>query len=133
MSGPSPSFEHLLRMSDDTGVFEHARGAVPRRANGYCLDDVARALLVVTREPAPQPAVAALGERCLAFVTHAQAGDGRFHNRLGYDRRWEDQPGTGDWWGRALWALGTAAARHPRVPVRDDALAAHRHVCRTEI
>ncbi len=117
------SFEHLLRLSDDTGVFEHALGASPRRENGYCVDDVARALLVITREPEPQPAVAALGERCLAFVAHAQDGTGRFHNRLGFDRKWQDSPGTGDWWGRALWALGTTAAHHPQSWMRDAARA----------
>jgi hypothetical protein len=116
-------FEHLLRMSDDTGVFEHARGGVPRREHGYCVDDVARALLVITREGSPVPAVSALGERCMAFLAHAQAVDGRFHNRLGYDRRWHDKAGTGDWWGRALWALGTASVHHPRSSIRDDALA----------
>lgn len=115
------SFEHLLRLSDDTGVLEHARGAVPRRTNGYCVDDVARALLVISREPEPPAAVATLGERCLAFLVHAQSTDGRFHNRLSYDRRWEDAPGLGDWWGRAMWALGTTAVRHPSRWVRDVA------------
>jgi hypothetical protein len=121
VSSASPSFEHLLRLSDDTGVLEHARGAVPRRTNGYCVDDVARALLVISRESEPPAAVGALGERCLAFLAHAQSADGRFHNRLGYDRRWEDAPGVGDWWGRALWALGTTAVRHPSPWVRDAA------------
>ncbi len=117
------SFRHLLRLSDDTGVFEHALGAVPRRGCGYCTDDVAHALVVVSREPAPGPDISALGARCLAFLAHAEAPDGRFHNRLTYDRRWEDAPGTGDWWGRAIWALGTAAARHPESSVRRDARA----------
>ena len=120
---PVPSFRHLLRLSDDTGVLEHARGAMPRRNHGYCVDDVARALLVVSREPAPPPEVAALAERCLAFLAHAQAPDGRFHNRLGYDRRFEDEPGTGDWWGRAMWGLGAASAANPTGWVRDEALA----------
>jgi len=96
-------------------------GAIPRRGCGYCVDDVARALLVITRQPRPAPDVAALGERCVAFLTHAQGTDGGFHNRLGYDRRWEDAPGVGDWWGRALWALGTAAVHHPDSWVRDAA------------
>ncbi|MFP5377638.1 MAG: glycosyltransferase [Acidimicrobiia bacterium] len=120
---PAPSFQHLLRLSDDTGVLEHAKGVLPRREHGYCVDDVARALLVISREPAPPPAVARLGERCLAFLAHAQAPDGRFHNRLAYDERFEDEPGVGDWWGRALWALGTAAAVHPAPEVRAEARA----------
>ncbi|GAC1587316.1 MAG: glycosyl transferase [Acidimicrobiales bacterium] len=113
MSDPVGTFAHLLRLSDDRGVFEHARNTVPLPEHGYCVDDVARALLMVMREPAPEPAVAALGERCLSFVASAQSAHGEFHNRLGRDGRWQDAPGTGDWWGRALWALGATAARHP--------------------
>lgn len=120
--GPEPSFDHLLRMSDDTGLFEHARGAVPRREHGYCVDDVARGLVVVCRHPAPPAAVAALGERYLAFLTHAQAGNGASRNRLSYGRAWEDEPGMGDWWGRSLLGSGTAAARAPSARLRADAL-----------
>ena len=121
MTAPAPSFEHLLRLSDDTGVFEHALGTIPRRVHGYCVDDVARALVVISREPKPPRAVAELGERCVSFLMHAQGADGCFHNRLGYNRQWEDTPGVGDWWGRALWALGTAAAIHPDAHTREAA------------
>ncbi len=122
MTGPEPSFAHLLRLSDDTGLLEHARGAVPRREHGYCVDDAARALVVATRHPSPPGAVVALAERYLAFLTHAQAWNGHSHNRLGYDRRWEDEAGVGDWWGRSLWGSGTAAARAPTARLRADAL-----------
>lgn len=115
-------FEHLQRLSDDVGVLEHARGAVPRRSHGYCLDDVARGLLVICREPAPPSPLVGLAERYLAFLQHAQASNGWCHNRLGYDRRWEDEPGLGDWWGRSLWASGTAAAHGPTAHLRADAL-----------
>jgi len=108
---PAARFDHLLRLTDDTGLLEHARGAIPRRGNAYCVDDAARGLLVVSREPDPSPALARAGECYLALLAHAQSGDGPCHNRLGYDRRWADAPGTGDWWGRSLWALGTATAR----------------------
>jgi hypothetical protein len=122
VSVPEPSFDHLLRLSDDTGLLEHARGAVPRRREGYCTDDAARALVVISREPSPSSQLTALADRCLAFLVHAQAGDGASHNRLGYDRRWEDQPGLGDWWGRSLWGSGTAAARGRSARFRADAL-----------
>jgi hypothetical protein len=122
VSVPEPPFDHLLRLSDDTGVLEHARGAVPRRRSGYCTDDVARALVVISRQPSPPAELTALADRCLAFLVHAQAGDGASHNRLGYDRRWEDQPGLGDWWGRSLWGSGTAAARGRSARFRADAL-----------
>jgi len=118
---PAPSFDHLLQLSDHLGVFEHADGAIPRREHGYCVDDVARALLVITREAEPGTAVGVLGERCLAFVISAQGDDGAFHNRLGRDGLWQDATGVGDWWGRALWALGTAAAHHPEATARHRA------------
>lgn len=103
-------FDHLLRLSDSVGVLEHALQSTPRREHGYCLDDNARALVVCTRARDAPPEVVALGARCLAFVAHALDGEGRFHNRMSYDRRFTDEAGTGDWWGRALWALGVVAA-----------------------
>jgi hypothetical protein len=121
---PAPSFAHLARLTDDTGLFEHARHAIVRREHGYCTDDVARGLLVVSREPDPPAEVLRLAECYLAFLTHAQDGTGAFHNRLTHDRRWTDEPGLGDWWGRALWGLGTAAVRSPARWIRDEALVA---------
>jgi hypothetical protein len=118
MSDPEISFQHLVRLTDDVGIFEHAEGSVPRRHFGYCLDDAARALVVVARQPEPSPVLTDLGTRYLDFVSRAQAPDGRFRNRLGLDRRWLDEPSVEDWWGRALWGLGTAAARLPDAVAR---------------
>jgi hypothetical protein len=123
-TAPAPTFAHLVRLTDDTGLFEHARHAVVRREHGYCTDDVARGLVVTSREPRPTAQALRLAECYLAFLTHAQDADGAFHNRLGYDRRWSDEPGLGDWWGRALWGLGTAAARSPVAWIREEALVA---------
>ncbi|WP_027344891.1 hypothetical protein [Hamadaea tsunoensis] len=123
---------HLLRMSDSTGLFEHAEGATPRREHGYCVDDVARGLVVLAREGALTPQLHRLAENYLAFLCHAQVRTGAIHNRLSFDRRWTDTPGSGDWWGRALWGLGTLAHRGPDSWLRDQALtrfeisAAHR-------
>jgi hypothetical protein len=124
LAAPEPSFAHLIRLSDDTGLFEHARHAIVRREHGYCTDDVARGLVVTTRQPEPTDEVLRLAERYLAFLTHAQDARGAFHNRLGHDRRWTDEPGLGDWWGRALWGLGTAAARSSATWIREEALVA---------
>jgi hypothetical protein len=127
MSAADPGFAHLIRLSDDTGLFEHARRATVRREHGYCTDDVARGLVVTCREPEPSAEVMGLTERYLAFLTHAQDGAGSFRNRLGHDRRWADVGGLGDWWGRALWGLGTAAARSTEPWIRTEALGAFLH------
>jgi hypothetical protein len=120
---PEPPFEHVFRLTDERGIFEHANGVAPRHECGYCLDDVARALVVVCRQRPVTPDLERLAARYFRFVQLAQAPDGRCHNRLDQHGRWEDRPGTGDWWGRALWGLGTAAARGPQRWIRTAAVA----------
>ncbi|GAA1580484.1 glycosyltransferase [Actinoplanes couchii] len=123
---PEPRWDHVFRLSDDTGLLEHARDAIARREHGYCVDDVSRGLLTIAREPRPGPQLTRLAERYLAFLTHAQGADGGFRNRMTWDRRWLDEPGLGDWWGRAMWGLGTAAARGPNAWIRREARTAFR-------
>ncbi len=118
MSATAGLFDHVLRLSDDIGIFEHAEGSVPRRHLGYCVDDVARALLVAARQPEPSGPVRAVTAHYLDFVASAQAPDGRCRNRFGIDRLWHDEPSVEDCWGRALWGLGTAAARASDEEVR---------------
>jgi hypothetical protein len=124
VSAVAPHFRHLARLSDDTGLFEHARHAIPVRHHGYCTDDVARGLVVASREPRPDRLLTRLAERYLTFLLHAQNGSGAFRNRLRFDRRWSDRPDVGDWWGRAMWGLGTTVARNSVPWIRDDALPA---------
>ncbi|MFD0521014.1 hypothetical protein [Paractinoplanes durhamensis] len=69
---PAPNWNHVARLSDDTGLLEHARNAIVRREHGYCVDDVGRGLLIASREPRPTAQVVGLAERYLAFLTHAQ-------------------------------------------------------------
>jgi hypothetical protein len=108
---PAPRFTHLRRLTDAGGLFEHALGAVPRREHGYCVDDVARALVVASRELGARD----LEEQYLAFVLAAQVGDGRFRNRRAADLSWQDIPPAAvpveDCWGRALWGLGTVVGQ----------------------
>jgi len=120
---PDPPFRHLIRITDHIGLLEHTDGVVPRHERGYRVEDAACGLMIVCREPSPCDELVTLARRYLHFLAQAQAADGRFRNRLGYDRRWKDEPGTSDSWGRALQGLGTAAARGPVAAVRGESLA----------
>src|SRR4029079_18693442 len=70
----------------------------------------ARVLIVATREPGAAGPVNGLAGKALNFLNEAQSYDGRCRNRMDSAGRWQDRPSTDDHWGRALWALGTAAA-----------------------
>jgi hypothetical protein len=120
MRYPDAPFSHLQRLTDNIGLLQRADGVVPLHTDGYSVDDVARGLLVVCREPSPPQELIVLGRRYLYFLAQAQALGGEFRNHLGYDRKWRGQPGTGDGWGYALWALGTGAARGPTTGIREE-------------
>jgi hypothetical protein len=107
---PEPRFDHLLRLTDRRGTFEHARFAEPRPEHGYCTDDMARVLVVATREPDSGGEVNGLARLALQFLNEAQSHAGTCRNRMNRKGRWEDEPSLEDWWGRCIWALGTAAA-----------------------
>ena len=121
-----PVFDHLERLSDDRGLFEHALGTVPRREHGYCVDDVARGLVVVCHEPEPGLSVRRLARCYLAFVLDALDPAGACHNRMAADGQWRDEPAVGDWWGRALWGLGVAATSAQTAGMRARALGGFR-------
>ncbi|HSZ38551.1 MAG TPA: glycosyltransferase [Trebonia sp.] len=121
-----PVFDHLERLTDDRGLFEHALGAAPRREHGYCVDDAARGLVVVCREPDPAPVTDRLARCYLAFVLDALEPAGTCHNRMAVDGQWHDEAALGDWWGRALWGLGVAAISGQTPGIRAQALVGFR-------
>jgi hypothetical protein len=121
--GPAVVFDHLLRLTDARGLFEHAQLSVPRSEHGYCVDDVARGLVVVCRESGSEFSVRRLERHYLDFVLAAIDADGSCRNRMDVDGAWLDEPGLGDWWGRAVWGLGVAAARAHSETARSAALA----------
>lgn len=105
-----PTMRHLSHLSDDRGILEHARGTMPRFSHGYCTDDNARLLIVCARDRDATPAANQLGRIAARFLVDSQHDDGRFKNRLSFERVWTDEPSADDCWGRATWALGTAIA-----------------------
>jgi hypothetical protein len=117
-----PVFDHLERLTDGRGLFEHALRSVPRLEHGYCVDDAARGLVVACREPDPTPAVQRLGALYLDFTLAALQANGSCHNRMRVGGTWSDSPGVGDWWGRALSGLGVAAVQAPSQAMRARAL-----------
>ena len=109
---PEIKLNHLRRMTDDTGMLQHAKYTVPDRAHGYCVDDNTRALIVAVTLQDLQPLDSSLNDLAaiyLSFLDHAfNDKTGRFRNFMSYDRRWLEETGSEDSHGRALWGLGVA-------------------------
>jgi len=113
LSLPAVKLNHLARMTDDTGIFQHAVFTIPNQHEGYTTDDNARALLVsiLAEEVGVEDEARAkkLSSRYLAFLWLAfNSANGRFRNFLSYERQWQESEGSEDSHGRALWALGSA-------------------------
>ncbi len=113
---PPSKFDHLLHLTDRRGTFEHACFAEPRPEDGYCTDDMARVLVVATRENDADGPVKGLAGLAIRFLNEAQAYSGACRNRMDRTGRWTDEPTTDDHWGRCIWGLGTAAA-HSEVSI----------------
>jgi hypothetical protein len=117
----APSFRHLRRLTDDTGLIEHALGRIPRRKEGYTTDDNARALWAVSEWLAPERAallspgdrerLTSLADVYLAFMLWCQGDDGWFHNNIAYDRTPEPETRSHDCQGRAIWGCANAWVR----------------------
>lgn len=110
---PALNSDHMSRLTDGTGILQHAIFSVPNSAEGYTTDDNARALIVSTLMEASRGDLdeqfnLSHSTRYLAFLWLAfNTKTGRFRNFLGYDRRWLEDVGSDDSHGRALWSLGT--------------------------
>jgi glycosyltransferase involved in cell wall biosynthesis len=115
---PELNLDHLMRMTDSTGIFQHATASVPNFAEGYCTDDNARAFILTVRlEELGEDStlVRALATTYLAFLNYAFDGKSkRFRNFMSFDRKWLEECGSEDSNGRALWALGTAVGASQR-------------------
>lgn len=113
---PELNLSHLALMTDSTGLLQHATFNVPRYADGYCLDDNARALVVMAlaedSEGGDLRQLTQLSSRYLGFVRYAfNEQRGRFRNFMNYARKWTEDVGSDDSHGRAVWGLGTVVGR----------------------
>jgi glycosyltransferase involved in cell wall biosynthesis len=119
LSAPGIRPDHLLNLVDDVGIIQHADGVVANRDTGYCVDDVARLVVValgLSRQLGDQSYRRMLASG-LAFLRHAwDPAAAGMRNFMGYDRRWLDDPHSGDHVGRAAWALGEVVAAQPPRP-----------------
>src|ERR1700674_4793144 len=142
---PELKLNHMKRLTDDTGMLQHAIFSIPNRNEGYTTDDNARALIftvllaqvekdrlgkaesavpnfVTPNFVKPDFATPDSSFAYLAFLEHAfNSVKGRFRNFLGYDRRWNEAEGSEDCHGRALWGLGTVLGRSEDLGLRGAA------------
>ena len=122
---PELKLHHLNRLTDDTGILQHAIFTVPNRGEGHTTDDNARALILAVgleqldKEQLGKTGAAAsdvMSQICPAGICRSWSmlliqRRADLRNFLGYDRRWNEAEGSEDCHGRALWGLGTVLGR----------------------
>jgi hypothetical protein len=108
MTEADKKLEGLLNLTDETGVSQHSKYRIIDRRYGYATDDNARALIAAVRhhERYGTELSQSLAERYLEFLIYMQKDDGGYHNKLGFDRIYQDEAGTEDGVGHVLWAAG---------------------------
>jgi hypothetical protein len=115
---PRVKLDHLWRMTDSTGMLQHATYNIPNFAEGYCTDDNARALILTVLLEELGLESSRLDRAAItyaAFLRHAfNPLTGRFRNFMAFDRRWLEEDGSDDSLGRAIWALSTCVGRSQR-------------------
>jgi glycosyltransferase involved in cell wall biosynthesis len=105
---PPFSLDHIKRLTDDTGIIQHAKFGIPNLKEGYCLDDNARALLMVLMAYRQKKDMLALNLApiYLSYIHYMQNKNGTFRNFLSFNRNFLDEVGSEDSFGRTIWALG---------------------------
>ena len=113
---PPFKLDHIIRLTDSTGIVQHATYGIPNYYEGYCLDDNARALLMAIMAYRQLKDETALGyiPTYLAYIRYAQNADGTFRNFMAFNRNFLDEIGSEDAFGRAIWAIGYAVAYAPK-------------------
>jgi len=112
---PPFTLVHINRITDDTGIIQHAKFGIPNLKEGYCLDDNARALLMVLmafRQMKDERALE-LSPVYLSYIHYMQNPDGTFRNFMSFNRNYLDEVGSEDSFGRTIWALGYLLGNAP--------------------
>jgi glycosyltransferase involved in cell wall biosynthesis len=120
---PKFNLDHIKRLTDDTGIVQHAKYGIPNLKEGYCLDDNARALLMALMSYRRNKDEYAL--ECiriyLSYIQYMQTENGYFRNFLSFSRMFLDEKGSEDSFGRTIWALGYLIHRSPNLSYREFA------------
>jgi len=118
---PEIDLTHLKILTDDTGILQHAKYTIPDLTHGYCVDDNARALIVTSMyyKLKGDRDIYYFIQKYLAFLNYSfDEKTKRFANFMSYDRRWQENIGSEDSHGRALWALGVTIKNISDEPIR---------------
>jgi hypothetical protein len=117
---PEIKLDHLISLSDNVGLLQHACFGIPDRHHGYSADDVGRGLaaLMTCYNQQKDEQILSLIRTYVSFLNHSQTETGHFHNFMSYDRRFQDDQGSDDTLGRILWGLGTVVRWGPKEQIR---------------
>ncbi|TKC62523.1 glycosyltransferase [Pedobacter hiemivivus] len=120
---PSFNLAHVQRLTDDTGIVQHAKYGIPNLKEGYCLDDNARALIMATMAHQQNKSKVALEllPVYLSYIQYMQCDDGSFRNFLSFTREYLDELGSEDSFGRTIWSLGYLINNTPNNSYREFA------------
>jgi hypothetical protein len=112
---PPFTLAHIKRLTDDTGIIQHAKFGIPNLKEGYCLDDNARALLMVcmSYKQKKDPLALEYMPIYLSYIHYMQNKNGTFRNFLSFNRNFLDEVGSEDSFGRTIWALGYLLGNAP--------------------
>ncbi|MEQ7800486.1 glycosyltransferase [Pedobacter sp. ASV1-7] len=120
---PSFNLAHIQRLTDDTGIVQHAKYGIPNLKEGYCLDDNSRALImaILAYQQNKSKIALELLPVYLSYIQYMQNEDGSFRNFLSFTREYLDEVGSEDSFGRTIWALGYLINNAPNNSYREFA------------
>jgi glycosyltransferase involved in cell wall biosynthesis len=120
---PSFNLAHIQRLTDDTGIVQHAKYGIPNLKEGYCLDDNSRALImaILAYQQNKSKIALELLPVYLSYIQYMQNEDGSFRNFLSFTREYLDEIGSEDSFGRTIWALGYLINNAPNNSYREFA------------